>query len=78
MDPGPKAGDEAGGVPAAGGVLKINPATNGPLLVSGSLTLKNQAGEWVARIEKTAFCRCGASANKPYCDGSHVRIGFVG
>ena len=76
-DPGPKAGDGAGNS-ATGGVLKINPATNGPLLVSGNLTLKNQAGELVARIERTAFCRCGASANKPYCDGSHQRIGFVG
>jgi len=30
----------------------------------------------VARVEQARLCRCGASNNKPFCDGSHVRVGF--
>jgi len=77
-DLGPKVSNPVEIAPPSGGVLKVTPSRNGPLLASGSLTLRNQAGEFVARIEKTAFCCCGASANKPYCDCSHQRIGFVG
>lgn len=49
---------------------------NGPLLIHGSLTLKLKTGEEVARNGTTAFCRCGGSANPPFCDGTHARIGF--
>lgn len=49
---------------------------NGPLLVYGNLKIKDSKGNEHTKSKVTAFCRCGASANKPFCDGSHMRIGF--
>ncbi len=49
---------------------------NGPLLVYGNITVKNKTGAEEKKYKVTALCRCGASANKPYCDGSHVKTGF--
>jgi CDGSH-type Zn-finger protein/uncharacterized Fe-S cluster protein YjdI len=57
------------------GSLRIAAAANGPLLLEGPLELRAASGE-VAAGSKGALCRCGASANKPFCDGSHVAIGF--
>jgi len=51
---------------------------NGPLLVKGSIDVKSSDGSVVSKEKMTAFCRCGASQNKPYCDGKHKEIGFVG
>ena len=51
---------------------------NGPLLVYGNITLKDKAGHVTHKDKVTAFCRCGASSNKPYCDGSHQKIDFTG
>jgi uncharacterized Fe-S cluster protein YjdI len=51
---------------------------NGPLLVYGNLTVKDKDGNQTPQHKLTAFCRCGASANKPYCDGSHTKVGFRG
>jgi uncharacterized Fe-S cluster protein YjdI len=51
---------------------------NGPLLVYGNLKVKDKAGDESLKSQTTAFCRCGASQNKPYCDGSHVKVAFVG
>jgi uncharacterized Fe-S cluster protein YjdI len=51
---------------------------NGPLLVFGTLKVKNKNGKEETKNKTTAFCRCGASNNKPYCDGSHVKIDFKG
>ena len=49
---------------------------NGPLLVSGNLEVVSGTGRTINRVTKTVLCRCGNSANKPYCDGSHARVGF--
>ncbi|MET1258204.1 (4Fe-4S)-binding protein [Flagellimonas sp. DF-77] len=51
---------------------------NGPLLVSGTLQVTLADGSTETKKRSTAFCRCGASENKPYCDGTHNKIGFVG
>jgi uncharacterized Fe-S cluster protein YjdI len=51
---------------------------NGPLLVYGNLNVKDKDGKETMKSQTTAFCRCGASQNKPYCDGSHVKIAFEG
>ena len=53
-------------------------APNGPLLVYGNITMKDKDGTETKKNKVTALCRCGASANKPYCDGSHKKIGFEG
>ena len=56
----------------------VEPMPNGPLLIYGNLKVKDAQGNETQKNKVTAFCRCGASSNKPYCDGSHVKIGFVG
>lgn len=56
----------------------VETAPNGPLLVYGNVTIKGKDGTLTQKNNVTAFCRCGASSNKPYCDGSHQKIGFEG
>ncbi len=51
---------------------------NGPLLVKGTIEVKSHDGTVEIKEKMAAFCRCGASQNKPYCDGSHKGTGFVG
>ncbi len=51
---------------------------NGPLLVYGILHITNSNGEKEVKNKTTAFCRCGVSENKPYCDGAHKKINFKG
>ena len=58
------------------GPLAIALAPDGPLLVSGNLEVVTGTGHTINRVAKTALCRCGHSANKPYCDGSHKAAGF--
>jgi CDGSH-type Zn-finger protein len=48
----------------------------GPYLVAGKITLLDASGNRIDAGEKTALCRCGASTNKPFCDGTHSKIGF--
>lgn len=55
-------------------VIEVTP--NGPLLVYGNISIKDKNGNETQKHKVTAFCRCGASNNKPYCDGSHVKNGF--
>lgn len=59
------------------GKLAITPVANGPLQVEGNLELCSGTGRTINRTEKTWLCRCGASEKKPYCDGSHKKIGFA-
>ncbi len=56
----------------------VETTANGPLLVYGNVTVKDAQGTLSKRNNVTAFCRCGASQNKPYCDGTHRKINFVG
>lgn len=56
----------------------IETMPNGPLLVYGNVTIKDKDGNLTQKNNVTAFCRCGASSNKPFCDGSHKKIGFEG
>jgi CDGSH-type Zn-finger protein len=58
------------------GVLAIDPQTDGPLQVRGNLEITSGTGRVVARLVQTRLCRCGHSGNKPFCDGSHARVGF--
>ncbi len=54
----------------------VEVAENGPLLVYGNLMVKGKDGQVEQKSKVTAFCRCGASGNKPYCDGTHKKIDF--
>lgn len=54
----------------------ISVIQGGPLLINGKLSITLASGEQESKDGTTALCRCGASANKPYCDGSHNNINF--
>ena len=62
-------GEETVPVPAP--VTEIILIDNGPALVKGKFRLKKMSGEIIETAEQISICRCGASHNKPYCDGSH-------
>ncbi len=64
-------------LPVRGGPMQVTPLRNGPLQVLGNLELCTGTGRTVARTTDTRLCRCGQSQNKPFCDLSHVRAGFV-
>ncbi len=55
-------------------VILITP--NGPLYVSGDVSITTQDGEQVHQGTRVALCRCGASENKPFCDNAHKKIEF--
>lgn len=59
------------------GSLSINPVPDGPLLMNGNVEVISGTGRTINRVQKTALCRCGGSANKPFCDGTHKEIGFT-
>ncbi len=58
-------------------VPQIRVTPNGPLLMEGKVKVVLKDGREEVKEQSTAFCRCGASANKPFCDGSHRRIDFT-
>lgn len=60
---------------ASSGKLKVTLAQNGPLILDGPVTLTG--GDDSCTGQRGALCRCGASQNKPFCDGAHAKIGFV-
>ncbi len=67
---------EGGDGSASEGNLVMTPLPNGPMLLRGPFVLTSADGSRVFRGEKAALCRCGESANKPFCDGAHARVGF--
>lgn len=70
--------DEQEGSPEITTDTQVEVMPNGPLLVYGNVTVKRPNGEEDKKHKVTAFCRCGHSQNKPYCDGSHVKKQFNG
>jgi CDGSH-type Zn-finger protein/uncharacterized Fe-S cluster protein YjdI len=63
-------------LPVRDGSLSIDPEVDGPLQVRGNLEITSGTGRVVARLVQARLCRCGGSNNKPFCDGTHARIGF--
>jgi uncharacterized Fe-S cluster protein YjdI len=55
----------------------VEPRPHGPLYVRGRLRIVDADGNLIREDTRLALCRCGASENKPFCDGSHRRIGFT-
>ncbi|MBI3677163.1 MAG: CDGSH iron-sulfur domain-containing protein [Proteobacteria bacterium] len=81
-----KAGFKATGEPASkevatlatrNGPLKVTPTKNGPLHVTGALEVCTASGRTVLRDVEMWLCRCGHSNDKPFCDGSHEKVGFI-
>jgi len=73
---GEPAAVESGPLEACDGTLCITPVADGPLHIKGNLEICSGTGRMVSRTESVRLCRCGGSANKPFCDGTHARIGF--
>lgn len=59
--------------------VKIQLRENGPLLITGSVTLEDHNGDQfdLGGKETIALCRCGASKNRPFCDGTHKQCDWV-
>ncbi|GIW41851.1 MAG: hypothetical protein KatS3mg076_2428 [Candidatus Binatia bacterium] len=56
---------------------KIRVLKNGPYEVSGPVELLDHRGNAFRVDEETVYlCRCGQSSNKPFCDGTHSKVGF--
>lgn len=80
-----EAGFEASGEPpsresvaleARDGLLTVSPLPDGPLKVEGAMEIVSGTGRTIDRRDQAFLCRCGASVSKPFCDGSHKRVGF--
>ena len=63
-------------MPEAKGTITVRP--NGPYRVEGGVPLVSSDGTPYDLKPAYALCRCGTSANKPYCDKSHQECGFIG
>lgn len=65
-------------VAEAANILKVQVSPNGPYLIKTECLIVHSDGREETKTGSVALCRCGASGNKPYCDGSHRKIGFEG
>jgi CDGSH-type Zn-finger protein/uncharacterized Fe-S cluster protein YjdI len=63
-------------VPVATGLLTLTLCTDGPVQCDGPIAIFDAFGEPAMTVQQAWLCRCGASKNKPYCDGSHKASGF--
>lgn len=59
-----------------GGALVIEPLRDGPVMVTGNVTVYGTDGQVIRTGAKLFMCRCGHSDNKPFCDGTHRLKGF--
>ena len=59
-----------------GGSANVSRRPDGPLVVDGNLEICSGTGRRIGTVDKAFLCRCGASKNKPFCDGSHKAAGF--
>ncbi len=64
------------GLSEKGGRLSIKPLKDGPLLVKGNLSIHASSARAAWQGTEAALCRCGVSKSKPFCDGSHKKVGF--
>ena len=56
--------------------VTIEARPNGPYVVTGTIELRDTNGNVLLTQARTVLCRCGASTKKPFCDGTHSKIGF--
>lgn len=61
---------------AAGPTLRVTLVADGPLVLRGDFTLRSGDGRILVQGNRASLCRCGASLNKPFCDGTHTEVGF--
>lgn len=59
--------------------VQVMATENGPYKVTGMIELVDHEGNVIETRGRSVFlCRCGGSTNKPFCDGTHSKIGFQG
>lgn len=63
--------------PLEGGAFTVEPTLNGSLHVKGAFSIQSGDGQILFQGEEAWLCRCGGSGNKPFCDGTHKKIGFI-
>lgn len=56
--------------------VKVEIRPNGPYIVTGGIELRDTNGNVLPTEARVALCRCGASTKKPFCDGTHSKVGF--
>ena len=72
----PPTGENTAMLSVRDGPVDVAPQTDGPLMVRGNLEIISGTGRVVARQEAARLCRCGHSNTKPFCDGTHAKVGF--
>lgn len=72
------AGEPSAALSLTNGEITANATHNGPLQVTGNITMLDGNGQTIFTGTEAWLCRCGGSANKPFCDGTHSRVGFEG
>jgi uncharacterized Fe-S cluster protein YjdI len=72
------AGEESKVIAEAAQITTIEVSVNGPYLIKTECLIKHSNGTEEVKKGTIALCRCGQSANKPYCDGMHRKVGFEG
>lgn len=75
-DPDPGPAEHPAPASDVDGAVTLTPRADGPLVLDGPVDLTAPDGS-VSRVDKLFLCRCGQSATKPACDGSHKRVGFT-
>jgi CDGSH-type Zn-finger protein/uncharacterized Fe-S cluster protein YjdI len=69
-------GEQGSTTETSGGPLEVRFAEDGPILMNGNFEVLASSGRKAWQGTKAALCRCGASNNKPFCDGQHKKAGF--
>jgi CDGSH-type Zn-finger protein/uncharacterized Fe-S cluster protein YjdI len=72
----PLTGEKTAMLEVRDGPIDIAPQTDGPLMVRGNMEFISGTGRMFARLSAARLCRCGHSQNKPFCDGTHAKVGF--
>ncbi|HQW07720.1 MAG TPA: CDGSH iron-sulfur domain-containing protein [Steroidobacteraceae bacterium] len=75
--PGESPGEQSPALAVRNGPLEVIPVENGPLHVKGNLEIVTATGCLVKRVTECWLCRCGHAGKKPFCDGTHRKIGFT-
>jgi CDGSH-type Zn-finger protein/uncharacterized Fe-S cluster protein YjdI len=72
----PPTGEKTAMLDVRDGAIEIAPQLDGPLMVRGNMEIIASTGRMVARMKAARLCRCGHSNTKPFCDGTHAKVGF--
>jgi CDGSH-type Zn-finger protein len=72
----PPTGEKTDMLAVRDGPIDIAPQLDGPLMVRGNMEFISGTGRMFARLTAARLCRCGHSQNKPFCDNSHLKVGF--